>query len=84
MDVSFEDHAETPSALVLIECKLRDRVRLSDVKVLKATMCDVASARGEVYSVRGILVCSGRVQSGAQRYADYHGIHVESRVDEAE
>ena len=54
LDVSFFDRSVSLPKLVIIECKhLREPIKLAHVKVLKATIDDLAANRANEVTVRG-------------------------------
>ena len=75
VDVSFIDHDFSRPALVLIECKRRqDKVHLEHVKVLFATVIDIAIKHHEKVGVRSILISTAGEQRGVRRFANHYGI----------
>ncbi|MEF8766837.1 MAG: hypothetical protein ABTS16_10075 [Candidatus Accumulibacter phosphatis] len=85
IDVSFEDTRTAPPKLVLIECKhLNQPIKLAHVKVLKATLDDVAARVGATFQVHGMLVSRKGAQAGAMRYAGHYTIalqHINSAAE---
>lgn len=70
IDVSFIDRSSSTPELVVIECKnLRTgkAVQLGDVKILKATIDDIAGHPGHPSVIRGILVSTTPKGRGQQR-----------------
>jgi hypothetical protein len=78
IDVSFTEHIESATTLVLVECKsLRTgrAINLGHVKILKATADDLSLInRAKLASVKSHIVSSVPLQSGAARYAQHYGI----------
>ncbi len=78
IDVSFEDATEPVPQLVLVECKhLNEPVKLAHVKVLKATIDDIAGAVGGHHTVVGILVSRKGAQRGAAEYARHYSVEIQ-------
>ena len=78
VDVSFIDKETSPHRLVVIECKyLGKRIGLGHVKVLKATIDDLAEKMGSEVVVKGVLVSLRVAQSGAITYAKHCGIDLQ-------
>ena len=79
IDVSFTDARSTPPTIVLIECKyLNQPVKLAHVKVLKATIDDIAAQVLGASQVKGILVSRKGAQKGARCYADHYSIDIQN------
>jgi hypothetical protein len=79
LDVSFVDRSSSPHTLVVVECKyLRQPVKLAHVKVLKATIDDLA---GTNIAVKGILVSLRGAQRGAIDYAKHYDIGLQLLSD---
>ena len=77
IDVSFLDRSTTPHTLVVIECKhLRRPVKLAHVKVVKATVDDLAQRLPEE-TVKGVLVSLRGAQRGAIDYARHYNIDLQ-------
>lgn len=77
IDVSFIDHSFADPTLVLIECKRGSPVKLSDVKVIKATLDDILCHPANLNKGLAIIVATDHFQSGAQRFADSYGIRTQ-------
>ena len=77
VDVSVLDGTTVPHTLVLIECKyIQQPIKLAYVKVLKATVDDIAAQQTGV-TVRGVLVSLLGAQRGASKYAVHYGIDLQ-------
>lgn len=82
IDVSFIDSHRSPPTLVIIECKrLKDRIKLADVKVLKATLDDLVGQIGHPSVGKAMLVSTQQAQKGAKDYAAYYGIDVQQTTE---
>lgn len=82
IDVSFVDGVTDPSKIVLIECKcLKRTVTLAHVKVLKATVDDIATGPALGRPVHGLIVSLKRLQPAAVAYAGYYGIQAQCVAD---
>ncbi len=80
IDVSFVDHDFDYPTLVIIECKryMGNPIKLEHVKVVKATMDDILAAKDTQSHANAIIVTTVGAQEGAQLFADYYGIIIES------
>lgn len=77
VDVSFTLADAEPPQLVVVECKsLRTgaAVNLGQVKVLKATIDDLASLGTHPARIVGVLVSSAPLQAGAAKFARHYGL----------
>ena len=82
LDVSFVDRSSSPHTLVVVECKyLRQPVKLAHVKVLKATIDDLARSPRTKIAVKGILVSLRGAQRGAIDYAKHYNIDLQLVLD---
>jgi len=79
IDVSFVDHSCNEPTLILIECKRRksNPINLDVVKVLKATLDDIAQNFTRATKFKAMLVTTAKIRRGARKYADYYGIVIE-------
>lgn len=78
IDVSFVDRSSSPHTLVVIECKYLNRpVKLAYVKVLKATIDDLAQFGSADIAIKGILVSLHGAQQGAIKYAAHYNIDLQ-------
>lgn len=79
LDVSFVDRSSSPHTLVVVECKyIRQPIKLAHVKVLKATINDLARTN---VAVKGILVSLRGAQRGAIDYAKHYDIGLQLLSD---
>lgn len=78
IDVSFTEHIESATTLVLVECKsLRTgrAINLGHVKILKATADDLRlTNRTKLASIKAHIVSTVPLQTGAARYAQHYDI----------
>ena len=82
IDVSFVDEVTDPPKIVLIECKcLKRTVTLAHLKVLKATVDDIATGPVLGRSVHGLIVSLKGLQPAAVDYAGYYGIQAQCVAD---
>jgi hypothetical protein len=81
IDVSFIDYSFDVPTLLLIECKRYDEqknpIQLDKVKVLKATLDDIAQDFGKAAKFKAMLVTTAKIRSGARKYANYYGVVIE-------
>lgn len=80
IDVSFVDNSNLVPKLIILECKnfnSRNKIQLGHVKILKATIDDIAASGNNPGNVQGILISTSCVQSGAAIYAEYYKISLQ-------
>lgn len=80
IDVSFIDHSCPNPTLILIECKQRSRFRipLADVKVMKATLDDILARPDTPEHISAIIITTKGAQKGAQKFAKFYGIEIQT------